>query len=454
MKRLCYSVVTVLTAASLWLVAPADVLAAPTVNGSRSAFYWLLLTLQGGVILVLLIQVFRQQRLGKAMPNLGKDASGEACAEPSAAVEDSLKFKRLYREYQALLDHIPDAITLYNPDLTVVRSNRGAARLLGLPVTELPGMHCSRLWKGCSLAADHCPVELCFRTGQVEQAFSKTADGRSWHIRAFPVCNKEGERVKVISLASDVTLQRQLEQEASRANHLASLGELAAGVAHEINNPINGIINYTQILADDSQLGDEHRELLQEITEEGARIANIVRHLLSFAREQQPLKGPVRICDLLAASLALTESQLRKDEIVLQIDADPALPPIRGHLQQLQQVLLNLISNARYALNQRYAEGHPRKTFQIKAETVETSAGDYVRLVFQDEGTGIPAHQLAKVLDPFYTTKPSGAGTGLGLSISHGIIKDHGGRLEIASVENRYTRVTIDLPIAKGNNLS
>lgn len=450
-KRACLAV---LTASSLCLVGSGKGFAAPEVSGSRSALYLPLLVLQGVVILFLLIQRVRQQRSGRALLDSGMDAPGESSAEQDAAVEDSLKFKRLYREYQALLDHIPDAITLYNSDLTVVRSNRGAACLLGLPVTELPGMHCSRLWRGCSLAGDYCPVELCFRTGEVEQASSKTADGRSWHIRAFPVCNKEGERVNVISLASDVTLQRQLEQEASRANHLASLGELAAGVAHEINNPINGIINYAQILADDSQIGDDHRELLQEITEEGERIANIVRHLLSFAREQQPLKGPVRICDLLAATLALTESQLRKDEILLDIEADPALPPIQGHLQQLQQVLLNVISNARYALNQRYAEGHPRKTFQIKAETAESTAGDWVRLVFHDEGTGIPAHQLAKVLDPFFTTKPIGAGTGLGLSISHGIIKDHGGRLEIASVENCYTRVTIDLPIAKGNNLS
>ena len=309
------------------------------------------------------------------------------------AKENSEKFKRLYQEYQALLDHIPDAITLYRPDLTVVRSNQGAARLLSLPVTELPGTHCSALWVGCSAAGDHCPVDRCFASGQVEQAFTKTDDGRSWHVRAFPVCNKDGERVNVISLASDVTRQRQLEQEASRANHLASLG-------------------------------DRHET-----------------------------KTPVSPGEVLAATLALTESQLRKDKVLLEINVDPGLPLVNAHFQQLQQVMLNIISNARYALNQRYPEDHEGKTFTISSELVQDVAEARVRLVFHDGGTGIPAHQLPKILDPFYTTKPSGSGTGLGLSISHGIIEDHGGRLGIESIEGHYTKVTIELPIAKGNEL-
>jgi len=377
----------------------------------------------------------------------------ERLAVEQLARENSEKFKRLYQEYQALLDHIPDAITLYTPELTVVRSNQGAARLLGLPVTELPGTHCSALWVGCSAAGEHCPVERCFRSGQVEQAFTKTDDGRSWHVRAFPVCNKDGERINVISLASDVTRQRQLEQEASRANHLASLGELAAGVAHEINNPINGIINYAQILADDGQIGEDNREVLRGITEEGERIANIVYNLLSFARDRQETKTPVRLGDVLSAALALTESQLRKDMILLDINVDPGLPLVNAHFQQLQQVILNIISNARYALNQRYPEGHEGKTFAIRSEIVQDAGEARVMLVFHDGGTGIPAYQLPKILDPFYTTKPSGAGTGLGLSISHGIIEDHGGRLDIDSVEGCYTKVTIELPIAKGNEL-
>ena len=377
----------------------------------------------------------------------------ERQAAEQVARENSEKFKRLYQEYQALLDHIPDAITLYTPERIVVRSNQGAARLFGVPVTELPGKHCSAFWRGCSAHDDHCPVQRCFCSGQVEQAFTKTGDGRAWHVRAFPVCNREGEVAHVISLASDVTRQRQLEQEASRANHLASLGELAAGVAHEINNPINGIINYAQILADDERIGDEGREVLQGITEEGERIANIVYNLLSFARDRQEAKRSISLADVLEATLALTESQLRKDHIRLQIEIDDDLPAVHAHFQQLQQVMLNLISNARYALNQRYPEDDKGKTFRIYSDCSRECSGAVVRLVFRDEGAGIPAHLLPKIMDPFYTTKPSGAGTGLGLSISHGIIEDHGGRIDIESVEGYYTEVTIELPIAEESEL-
>jgi signal transduction histidine kinase len=238
----------------------------------------------------------------------------------------------------------------------------------------------------------------------------------------------------------------QLEQEARRSNHLASLGELAAGVAHEINNPINGIINYAQILADDSQVGEENREILRSITEEGERIANIVSNLLTFARARQEKKGTVSLREVLAATLPLTEAQLSKDHIELRMDVDLDLPEVLAHTQQIQQVILNLVSNARYALNARYPTVHENKILHIYAESGTAAGRPLVRLVFRDFGTGIPAGQLSKVMDPFFTTKPSGQGTGLGLSICHGILKDHGGALKIDSIEGSHTMVAIELP--------
>ncbi len=356
------------------------------------------------------------------------------------------KFKHLFQEYQALLDNIPDAITLFAPDLTVVRSNLGAARLLDRPVTSLPGQHCSALWRGCSAAGRECPVEQSFRSGKTEKATLKTADGRSWRVRAFPVLNKQGDTVRVIAHSRDVSRQLQMEQEARRANHLASLGELAAGVAHEINNPINGIINYAQILADDSQVSEENREILHSITEEGARIANIVSNLLTFARARQEKKGPVSLREVLEATLPLTEAQLRKDHIELRVDVDLRLPEVLAHTQQIQQVILNLVSNARYALNERYPGPHENKILHLYSESGAEAGRSLVRLVFRDYGTGIPADLLPKVMDPFYTTKPSGQGTGLGLSISHGILKDHGGALKIDSIDGSHTAVAIELP--------
>jgi two-component system NtrC family sensor kinase len=361
--------------------------------------------------------------------------------------EASEKFKQLFQKYQALLDNIPDAITLLAPDLTVIRSNMGAARMLGLPVTSLPGKHCRDLWCGCSLTEENCPVKKAFKTGKVEKNTIKTADGRSWRVRAFPVVD-QGKTVQVIAHNQDVTRQLQMEQEATRANHLASLGELAAGVAHEINNPINGIINYAQVLADDSGINAENREILHCIIEEGDRISNIVSSLLTFARARKEIKMAISLDDVLAATLPLAAAQLRKDYIDLRVEIDPGLPQVLAHTQQIQQVILNLVSNARYALNERYPERHENKILHIYSELMSEGAVARVRLVFRDLGTGIPAVLLPMVMDPFYTTKPSGQGTGLGLSICHGILKDHGGALKIDSVEGRHTEVAIELPAA------
>jgi PAS domain S-box-containing protein len=370
------------------------------------------------------------------------------------AVEDALRkserqFKRLFREYQALLDGIPDSIALIGPDRTVLRTNMETARVLDRLVQELPGQDCCALWQGCSVKEGNCPVTRSFATGQPHKVIVQQGEKRTWEVRTFPIRNRSGQTVQVIRYAIDITRQVQLREEALRAGQLASLGELAAGVAHEINNPINGIINYAQLLVDDFNGPPEDRDILCGIIEEGDRIANIVRNLLSFARSRKEHKASVGIWDILSCSLALTESQLRKDGIHLEVDVAPDLPPIIAHAQEIQQVVLNLISNARYALNQKYPVPHPDKVFRIAGQVHREGDKAVMRLIFHDHGCGIPRDIQYKVMDPFFTTKPSGQGTGLGLSISHGIIEDHGGRLRIETEEEQFTMVTIDLPIAE-----
>ena len=241
--------------------------------------------------------------------------------------------------------------------------------------------------------------------------------------------------------------RKRAEAEALRASHLASLGELAAGVAHEINNPINGIINYAQILSNKYSDGLKEHEITDRIIKEGDRIANIVRSLLSFARDRKEGKREVSIKEIMSDSLALTEMQLKKDGIHLIMNIPDDLPKITAQAQQLEQVFLNLISNARYALNQKYLQGNKNKIFEVTAEHVDNKGESAIRLTFRDRGTGIPSHISNKVIDPFFSTKPTSIGTGLGLSISHGIISNHGGSITIESVEGEFTCVTIELPV-------
>lgn len=250
---------------------------------------------------------------------------------------------------------------------------------------------------------------------------------------------------KVLVTCQDIAEKNALQTEVIRTAHLASLGELAAGVAHEIINPINGIINYAQMMIDQGNEKAEEADLPKRIIKEGDRISKIVRNLLSFARDRNWEREPVNIKTILSDSLNLTMGLLRKDTIHVKLDIPEDLPLIYVDVQQIQQVFLNLISNARYALNQKFSGYCEDKILEIKGEVVEREGVSLVRTIFYDSGVGIPSDIIKRICDPFFSTKPTNEGTGLGLSISHGIVKEHGGRLYFQSSEGEYTKVIIEL---------
>jgi signal transduction histidine kinase len=227
---------------------------------------------------------------------------------------------------------------------------------------------------------------------------------------------------------------------------MASLGELAAGVAHEINNPITGIINYGQILINECSPESMEKDIGERIVKEGERIGRIVKTLLSYARGGREEKKPSRIPAILEESIILIQAQIQKEGIDLKIELPVDLPQVDANFGQIQQVFINIINNARYALNEKYPGRHKNKRFEITGEKVTIGDRPYVRIVFYDQGVGIPAHQLSMLTKPFFSTKPFGKGTGLGLNITQRIITDHGGQLSFESVKGEFTRVIVDLP--------
>ncbi len=240
-----------------------------------------------------------------------------------------------------------------------------------------------------------------------------------------------------------ITEQDQARAEIMRVGHLAYLGELVAGVAHEINSPVNGIINYAQILVNKYERGSLEQDIARRIIKEGEHISGIARNLLSFARGRKE-RIPIHIDEILSDALDLTRTQLLKDGINLKINISQDMPEIIVCPQQIEQVFLNVISNARYALNLKYPETDEDKILEIIGEKVTIDDRPYVRVIFHDRGNGIPSDISGMVMNPFFTTKPNG--TGLGLSISDNIIRDHGGRIYIDSVEGEHTKAIIDLP--------
>jgi len=270
-----------------------------------------------------------------------------------------------------------------------------------------------------------------------------------WDWSLKPVIDAEGKTLGLILSLIDVTDNIMLYGELMRAEHLASIGRLAAGVAHEINNPINGVINYAQILSNRSEQGSSEKDIAGRIIKESDRIAGIVSSLLSFARDNRGAKAPVSVRQILDDALSLTGTQLKKQGIKINIDFPPDLPGIYANRQQIEQILLNMISNARYALKQRYPADHNNKIIEISGAIIMKEDVPYVRVIFYDNGAGIPPEILNRITDPFFSTKPEGEGTGLGLSISHGIVMGHKGSLKIESREGEFTRVIIDLPASR-----
>jgi len=364
-------------------------------------------------------------------------------------VEDELRagearYRKLFQQFNILLDAMNDTIILLSPGLEILWANKGAYAGLSNEVSDLMGRSCYKLWFDRTVPCEDCHVLKSFISGEVESAQIAFPGGRLFDKRAFPIKEQDGTINNVLLVAVDITEKTIFWAEAMRSAQLASLGELAAGVAHEINNPINGIINYAQIILDKTG-----NEIAGRIIKEGDRIAHIVSSLLSFSRDKKEGKEAFYIHDAISEAFDLTNKLIKKDNIEFILNLPSYLPQIIGHKEQIQQVILNLISNSRYALNKKYPGKHKDKILEITVETIMIKKASYIRLAFYDKGTGIPSGIMDKVINPFFTSKPVGEGTGLGLSISHGIIKDHGGNLVIESIEGEFTRVILDLPNCK-----
>lgn len=355
------------------------------------------------------------------------------------------KFRMLYKEFQALLNAITDTLILFSPKMKVLWTNSEDA--LHLPAHESLAVEdfCATLIHDRASLSHDCPIGRCWDSGEKEFAVT-THKGAILDLRAFPV--KEGDKINsVLLMVSDITEKIAIKAEAMQSAHMASLGELASGVAHEINNPITGIINYGQILSNECPPDSLEKDIGERIVKEGDRIGKIVKTLLSYARDRREEKRATKVQTILQESILLTQAQIRKEGIDLRIAMAADLPEVEANFQNIQQGFINIINNARYALNERYPHRHDNKRLEISGETLFIADRPFVRITFRDCGTGIAAEDMHLLTKQFFSTKPFGQGTGLGLSITKKIIADHEGHLSFVSEKGVFTTVTVDLPV-------
>jgi CheY-like chemotaxis protein len=232
--------------------------------------------------------------------------------------------------------------------------------------------------------------------------------------------------------------RRQLEQKAQLANRLASVGEMASGIAHEINNPLTGVIGYAQLLLQED-LPENIRKDLETINDGAQRVANVIQRLLAFARQYKPQRTYVNINDVIATTLDLRGYHLETSNIKVSMQLAPDLPVTIADAGQLQQVFLNLIVNAETEM--KLARGSGR--LSIKTQQIENN----IRISFKDDGPGIAEENLERIFNPFFTTRQVGQGTGLGLSVCYGIVSEHGGRIYAESKPGKGATFIVELPI-------
>ena len=358
---------------------------------------------------------------------------------------------RAKAEWERTFDSIGDAIAVYDSDGRLIRANRAMLDTQQWTWETLRGRTCSDTGF-CGGGVGPCSVTVAASRRVDVRAQVTRADGRSFEVTTFPVGAPRGERTAVVQVAKDVTERlaastriEEMRHQLLQAEKLSALGQLVAGVAHELNNPLTSVIGYSQLVQEElkargdgawaERLGSDVGQVLTE----AERAARIVRNLLAFARQQSAERSPHDIAAAVESALSLREYNMRQRGIDVRFTVAPDLPEVVCDTGQIQQVIVNLVLNAERAMREADAPS-------VHVSLSHDAGAGAVRIEVTDTGHGIDPSVLPRIFDPFFTTRPVGEGTGLGLSICYGIVREHGGAIWAASAPGQPTRFTILLP--------
>jgi PAS domain S-box-containing protein len=348
------------------------------------------------------------------------------------------KLERAAYEWRVTFDSLTDMVCILDNEFKIARVNRAYAKMLQKEPQELLGKVCyEAMNRDCP--HDNCPHQKTLRTRRSARAeFFEPALRTFIEATTSPIFNENGHVQGSVHVMRDISERKQMEQQLMLTDRLASVGELASGVAHELNNPLTSVIGFSQLLME-GEIPESIKDDLTLINSEAQRAATIVKNLLTFARKHAAVKQPTRINNVIEDVLRLRayEQKVNNIEVLRHLAAD--IPDIMVDYFQIQQVFLNLIINAEYFMS----EAHHRGALIVTTQRLD----DIVKISFADDGPGIPKENLSRIFDPFFTTKDVGKGTGLGLSICHGVIAEHGGRIYAQSDVGKGATFIIDLPI-------
>jgi two-component system NtrC family sensor kinase len=332
------------------------------------------------------------------------------------------------RQWELTVDAITQAICIVDARGIVRRANRVFADLVQLPVTALPG----RSWMSLLPPAWATVVSQALAEPGAHEIRSGTRD---YSVSAIRMEGAEDEAA-VLSF-EDHTEKRHLQDQLIQSEKMSAIGQLIAGIAHDLNNPLASVVGFADFLAESGDVPPALAEPLRVIRQEAERAATIVKNLLSFARRQEGERLPQSLQPLLESVLALLRNEMMALKVETALFVEPHIPDIEMNPNQIKQVFVNLLNNAAQAIASTGRAGHITVTAKRWLDGVAVSVAD--------DGPGIPDELLPRVFEPFFTTKSEGEGTGLGLSICQGIIKEHGGRITLESSVGVGATFTVEL---------
>jgi PAS domain S-box-containing protein len=382
---------------------------------------------------------------GELSINILKDAQGNLFGHITIArditerreIDEALKCAA--EEWSRTFDSINDAICINGKDFRLLRVNKAFADMYHVEPSQVIGKRCYEVTGEGKEPVEGCPHQETLRTEKpAKSEFFVHEKGTYVEISTSPIFNKKGEIVGSVHITRDITEQKQQNERLMSTDRLASLGELAAGTAHEFNNPLTSVIGLTQLLMQ-REVPNDIREDLKLINSEAQRAANVARNLLAFGAKHAPAKQLDQINSIIEDVLELRAYEHKVKNIDVERHLAPDLPRIIADYFQMQQVFMNIIINAEYFM----IEAHRGGTLTITTK----KDNDTVRISIADDGPGIPQENLNRIFDPFFTTKEAGKGTGLGLSICHSIVTEHGGQIYVSSQLGKGTTIFVDLPI-------
>jgi two-component system, NtrC family, sensor kinase len=348
--------------------------------------------------------------------------------------DEILKSKNLL---QSVFDGITDPVVLMDRKGKIKVVNKAFRQRYNLSMDQIIDRR-----PGDFLDRNCCPLACC------EDIFVSLPDhpisreiqmtgGEIFLIYFYPIRVDGRDTESVVCYVKDITEQRKMETKIQHTEKIASIGQLAAGIAHEINNPLGVILCHLDLIKDDPTLSPEVRADLETIEKHAGNCRTIISDLLKFAHQHASVKEPISINALVEEVAFMVSGQFRKQQIDIALHLDREIPVVTVDADKMKQVFLNMLLNSAQAIGENGT---------ITLLSRYNSDSRMVQIVVEDSGPGIPADILDKIFDPFFTTKPPGKGTGLGLSISYGIIQDHNGDITAESLPGRPTRFVISLP--------